>query len=118
MDINPSKCFSLNVSRKRKPLIMEYILTGATLETTDSSIYLGITIQNDFKWGEHINTITTKVNRTVGLLSRNVKKENRELKCKAFNTHVHPVLDYDCSVWHPHLQQDIDKVQGIQRIEA
>ena len=47
-------------TRKRKPLSTEYILKGATLENTDSSTYLGVTIQKDLKWGEHINKITTK----------------------------------------------------------
>ena len=115
MDFNPSKCFTMNVTRKRKPFANSYHLKGSTLENTNSSSYLGVTIRNDLKWNDHINKVTAKANRTLGLLRRNIKTNNTDLKTRAFNTLVRPSLDYCASVWDPHLQTDIDKIQAVQR---
>ena len=96
-------------------LITDYSLKGAVLENTENSTYLGVTIRKDLKWGDHVNRISSKANKTFGLLRRNIKTDNREVKTKAFNTLVRPVLDYASSVWDPPLQKDIDKVQAVQR---
>ena len=118
MDFNPSKCFAMNVTRKRKPLVVDYLLKNSVLTNTESSTYLGVTIRKDLKWDDHINRITSKANRTLGLVRRNIKTNNQEIKTTAFNTLVRPVLDYASSVWDPHLQKDIDKVQAVQRRAA
>ena len=118
MDFNPSKCFTMNITRKRKPIVVDYLLKSAILTNTDSCTYLGVTIRKDLKWDDHINRVTAKANRTLGLVRRNIKTNNQEIKTVAFNTLVRPVLDYASSVWDPHLQKDIAKVQAVQRRAA
>ena len=39
---------------------------------TDKSKYLGVTMQLDLKWDSHINSSTTKANKTLGFLRRNI----------------------------------------------
>ena len=45
----------MNITRKRNPLVTDYSLKGTTLENTESSTYLGVTIRKDLKWGDHVN---------------------------------------------------------------
>jgi hypothetical protein len=45
-------------------------LHGHQLEHADKANYLGVTIQSDLKWDSHINSITTKANKTLGFLPR------------------------------------------------
>ena len=97
------------VTRKKKPLIIDYMLKGTVMENTENSTYLGVTIRKDLKWSDHVKRVS------LGLLRRNIKTDNREVKTKAFNTMVRPVLDYASSVWDPPLQKDIDKIQDVQR---
>ena len=47
-------------------------LHGHQLEHADKAKYLGVTIQSDLKWNSHINNITTKANKTLGFLCRNI----------------------------------------------
>ena len=47
---------------------------------------------------------------TLGRIRRNITN-NHEIKIRAYNTLVCPVLDYASSIWDPHK----DKVQAIQR---
>jgi hypothetical protein len=46
----------------------------------DNSKYLGVAIINDLDWGLHINSITTKANKTLGFLHRNMKNCTRKVK--------------------------------------
>ena len=41
---------------------------GDQLEHTDKAKYLVVTTPSDLKWDSHINSITTKTNKTLGFL--------------------------------------------------
>jgi hypothetical protein len=43
------------------------------LQPVDNSKYLGVTVSNDLDCGPHINYITTKTNKTLAFLRRNMK---------------------------------------------
>jgi hypothetical protein len=45
-----------------------------------NSKYLSVTIVNDLDWGPNINNITTKANKTLGFLHRNMKNCTRKVK--------------------------------------
>ena len=77
MSFNPSKCSVVSISpgKKKKTTTPPcYNLHGQTLEVTDSSKYLGVTIKNDLTWSQHIDASTAKANRTVGFLKRNFSR--------------------------------------------
>ncbi len=43
-----------------------YVLNGTTLATVDHHPYLGVELQSNMKWDEHINNIVHKANRVLG----------------------------------------------------
>ena len=58
---------------------------GYTIEDVTATKYLGVNIQDNMKWGTHINTVTNKANKTLGFLRRNLKigkKKQRKLRTK------------------------------------
>jgi hypothetical protein len=116
MDFNPSKCCTLNITRRRnKKLLNRYILKGTILQNEESVNYLGVTIRDDLKWNSHINKIVGKANKSLGFIRRNVKTSNIKTKVSAFNTLVRPHVEYACAAWDPYNKCDIDRVQSIQR---
>ena len=72
LKFNPSKCKTMFISRRRlrrtepSPLF----LNGSLIEAVDCIKYLGISIASDLSWSQHIQSITSKVRRLVGLLFR------------------------------------------------
>ena len=66
----------------------------------------------------HINNNTKKANQTLGFLKRNIKVHNQDLKSTAYKTLVRPQLEYDPSVWSPHSDCDIYKIESAQRRAA
>ena len=69
--------------------------------TVSSAKYLGITIQQDMNWDNHINNVANKANRTLGFLRRNLKISSSAIKDRAYKAFVRSILEYASSVWDP-----------------
>ena len=67
------------------------------LQEVNSSKYLGVTISKDLRWDDHINTITAKVNKTLGFLRRNMRGCKSSARAAAYQGLVRPTLEYACS---------------------
>ena len=80
MDLIPSKCQVLHITRLKHPLNTQYSLHGQVLEATDTAKYLGVSIAKDLSWNDHISSTTAKTNRTLGFVKRNVRTNNEKLK--------------------------------------
>ena len=118
MSFHPDKCLVLRHSRSRTPIITPYILHGQTLDTTPSTKYLGATIQDDGEWKEHINQQATKGNKLLGFLRRNIKIDNKKAKEELYMMLIQQPLEYAASIWDPHHQTDINKLENVQRRAA
>ena len=115
MQFNPSKCQVLHITRKVKPLNTKYILHNVDLKSASAAKYLGVTIADDLSWSPHIDNTTKKANQTLGFLKRNIRVHNKDLKSVAYTTLVRPQLEYASTVWYPHHDKDINKVEAVQR---
>jgi hypothetical protein len=74
MAFHPDKCNVLYIHHTKYNTSIKYTCTlhGHQVEHADKAKYLGVTIQSDLKWNSHINNITTKANKTLGFLCRNI----------------------------------------------
>jgi hypothetical protein len=88
------------------------------LESVDKAKYLGVTISDDLKWESHINNICGKANKTLGFLRRNLNIGSTSVKERVYKSLVRPSLEYACSVWDPHLNSDINKIEMVQQRAA
>jgi hypothetical protein len=53
-------------------------------------------------WDTHINNITSKANKIIGFLRRNLPIQNTETKTLAYKFMVRSNLEYCASLWSPH----------------
>ncbi|KAK3096436.1 hypothetical protein FSP39_000095 [Pinctada imbricata] len=118
MAFNPEKCTVIHVTNRRKPRITKYQLHGHTLEREESSKYLGITISQDLKWNIHVNNVTSKANRSLGFIRRNLRGCRPSVKEAAYNAIVRPTLEYAASVWTQYTNQQITSIERVQRRAA
>ena len=94
MHFNPSKCQVLHITRARNPLQTQYFLYGQVLETGDHAKYLvGLEIGHDLNWTQHIQNVTTKANRNLGFIRRNIQTKHKDVCQAAFNTIVRPQVE-------------------------
>ena len=118
MSFNPEKCTVIHVTNKRKPLITKYQLHGHTLEREKTSKYLGVTISQDLRWNSHIDNVTTKANKSLGFIRRNMRGCKSSVKDVAYKAIVRPTLEYAATVWDPYTNQHINSIEMVQRRAA
>ena len=76
MRINTKKCKIMRITRKKSPLVGEYNIEGQPLESVDMYKDLGLFTTSNLSWNQHVDKITAKANRVLGL----VKRTCRDLK--------------------------------------
>ena len=72
LSLNTTKCKFMVITRLRKKSTPVPLLTlnNQPLERVSSYKYLGVTITEDLSWSTHVNDITKKARKHVGLLYR------------------------------------------------
>ena len=118
MEFHPEKCKVLTITRKSKPIVHNYTLHGNTLEHVETAKYPEITMTKDFRWNIQIENITSKANQTLGFLRRNVQINRPRINTAAYQTLMRPLLEYAPTMWDPHTQANIRKIEMVQRRAA
>ena len=70
MRINAKKCKIMRITKKKSPLVREYNVEGQPLESVNVYKDLGLFTASDISWNQHVDKITTKANRVLGLVKR------------------------------------------------
>ena len=118
MHFNPSKCHVMHISRAHNPIQTQYVLHGQVLEAVDHAKYLGLEISHDLKWNHHVQNVTTKANRTLGYIRRNIRTKHKGIRQTATQTLVRPQLEYASPVWSPHTDTNVNLIETVQRRAA
>ena len=115
MRFNAQKCYILS---SRSKSIHMYSHNGVFLKQVPQHPYLGVIISDDLKSGKHIAHISWKAGATVGFLCRNLWNCPKECRRMAYIALVRSRLEYTGTVWDPYYQQDIVKLERVQRQAA
>ena len=118
MGFNVAKCHILTVSRKREPVQATYTLHQQPLERVRAAKYLGVELTTDLNWGEHIQAICTKGNRTSAFVTRNLKGCPTSVQTYCYKALARPTLEYSSPVWDPHQKNHYESLEMVQRRAA
>ena len=118
MEFNPGKCQVIRVTRARMPIPTQYTLHGQTFEIVPSARYLGVDIASDLSWKPYIARITNSANKSLGFLRRNLKAKSPKHREIAYKAIVCPQLEYAAPIWDPRIQEDIQRIEMVQRRAA
>jgi len=117
MAFNISKCalvFFGTFPPGIKQDMLNYTLCAQVLQKVDSFKYLGVLIQSNLKWDEHINKKVSEATRTLGLIRRSLFDAPKHVKLIAYQTLCRPKLEYAVEVWDPFLRKHIDLLESVQ----
>ena len=118
MSFNAKKCFTMRLTHAKKQKVFNYKLGESILQETKSHSYLGVTLTSDLSWNDHINQTSSKSNRTLGFVMRNLHQCPQDIKVSAYKTLVRPLVEYSSSVWEPYTKNLINKLESVQRRAA
>jgi len=112
MEFNPDKCEVLRITLNTKRIITgTYLIHCKVLNLVPSAKYLGITIDSELTFNEHVDNICKKPTLHVPLSLGIQKKCPIQVKAMAYKTFVCPQLEYASSSWSPHTKRNIDTIE-------
>ena len=118
VDFNPSKTFSMLISRKRDPVNHPPLfVNNIPLKCTSMHKHLGLTFSDTCDWTKHITNITDAAWTRLDLLRTLKFKINRHALEKIYSAFIKPVLEYSDSVWDNATTDSKKQLEAI-RIEA
>ena len=85
MELNPSKCQVVHITRSRRPVNTTYSMHGQVLGYVDSARHFGVDITSDLSFTQHINRTTANASKGLGYLKRNILTKNPAIR-KALST--------------------------------
>ena len=91
------------------------MLKGTPIKQYSESRYLGILLQSDLTFSNHIRASITKAMKVLGLIKRSLYAASKKNRLLAYTTLCRPILEYGSSLWDPHsksLVYDIGMVQN------
>ena len=98
----------LNVAKSKFMLFFKYpkvvptlklLINGNPIEQVTNFNFLGITIDQNITWSDHITKISIKVARVIGILSKLKHIFPRNISRTIYNSLIHPHLIYGLYLW-------------------
>ena len=77
--------------------------------------HLGVILQSDGKWREHIHQITRKASKRLDILRSFRHTMDRKSLEKLYISYVRPILEYSSSVWANCTMGERDTLEKVQR---
>lgn len=116
MTINTKKCYHITFTRKKQPITSTYKIESEELQKVKVVKDLGVWLDSELNFIEHIDKIVSKSAQMLGFLKRNSKQFRfTDTRILLFNTLVRSNLEYACSVWNPTYAVHSQRIEQIQR---
>ena len=113
MSFLPEKFQIFHINRSWEKLVRQYYL-----QEVNHTKFLGVLLASDATLEAHINTVTNKASRTLGLLRQTLEISAKSVKEQAYESFVRPVFKYTFSIWDPHNIKDIKSLKATQKRAA
>ncbi|RUS72071.1 hypothetical protein EGW08_020166 [Elysia chlorotica] len=114
---NAEKCKVMHIGKNEDP--NEYTMRSKgeciTLESVSTEKDLGVNIDSDLKFSQHVSIQVNKANRLLALLRRGFTVLDRESLPTLYKSIIRPHLEYGNVVWHPRFKGDEEQLENVQR---
>lgn len=115
--LNLDKCFIISFTRGREVINFSYNFEGRQIQRVTSIRDLGVTLDSQLTFLQHIDTICKRAYKQLGMILRIGKPFRRPCTYKIlYNSFVRSILEFASVVWTPHYQIHIDRIERIQNI--
>jgi hypothetical protein len=115
MELNDTK-FMLLQHGKNDNLKQPYrINENVVLEQSQYAKDLGILVDSELKFSQHIATCTTSASQVAGWALRVFDSRSKEVLLVLYKALIRPKLEYGCMVFNPQQIGEISKLESVQR---
>jgi hypothetical protein len=114
MELNPHKSTCLTISKSPNSITNVYNVGNIIIPSNSDVKCLGVHITDDLKWNHHVDMITNKAFRVLGMLRRSLTGTRRSALRTAYLTLVRPIILFASPSWHPVTQANLKKLENVQ----
>ena len=112
MPFNESKCHVIAFGSQL--FLPPYLLGREILRWANSTKYLGVIMQSDLKFEQHISKKSDQASRVLGSIKHTLHDAPRHGRLLAYTSLCRPILEYADSVWDPSQAKTIHSIEMIQ----
>lgn len=115
MPFNINKCHAMAFDTGNNNITPAYKLGTTDIPWTTNTRYLGVTLQHDLKFDQHVSKKTDKASKILGAIKHTLHGTPSKCRLLAYVSLCRPVLEYADTLWDPTSRQTIDQIENIQR---
>lgn len=116
MELNYNKCKVITFHRKKNPIVNNYRIDNVQLVRVSHVNDLGIKLDFMLRLNLHIEDILTKCFRLCGFIKRQTRDfTNINSIILLYNSLIRSSLEYCCTIWSPHYETYINRLEAVQR---
>ena len=118
MSPNPLKCEVMYICPPKRPIVFPQLtLNDCDLPIVHNFKLLGVHINSDLNWDDHVKYIASKTNKLIFILYRARQFSfNQNVMFTLYSWFIRTSLEYAGPVWHPGLTQaHHDQLERIQK---
>lgn len=105
----------MRYTRKKDPIVFDYVIEGSVVSTVGDITDLGVTFSADGRFHEHVIKTRNKALRILGFVNRNFNAfKLPSTYVTLFNSLVRPLLEYGSPVWSPYTGIDALLLESVQ----
>ena len=118
LPFNSTKCKIMTLGHNQVTSNYTMAYTDSTVTDIAKSVLekdLGILINNELSFTEHINMVTKKGNGIMAVIIRSFICIDYKCFNLLYKSLVRPHLDYDVTAWFPYKLKDVEAVEKVQK---
>ena len=115
---------SLNVSKTKVMVFRknyltsnssEFLLDNVKINLVTSTKFLGVEVNSDLSWSDHINSVSNKIARAIGVIARIRHKLTRRSLILLYDTLIASLLSYCNIIWASTYRTPLLKIYSLQK---
>ena len=118
LKFHPDKCHVMRMGRNRPDFqytMPTYENTTHILDVTNSEKDLGVYIDSELNFRDHVAKTVSKANKILGIIRRTFRYLDRTTLVLLYKTLVRPILEYGYPAWAPLNVREKDELEAVQR---
>ena len=99
LNIDKTNFVIFHLPQKKVAFKMKGIVNSIEIKQVTSIRYLGIHIDGNLNWKEHVQYVSTKIKRNIGMLSKISNYVTPKVLTQLYNSLIYPYLTYGIIIW-------------------
>jgi hypothetical protein len=91
-------------------------MNGIAIEKIQNINDLGLNVNNNLNWDNHINLTLKKANQRLGYVKRTIGYRcSKDVKLLCYTTLIRPIIEYGSIIWSGVTKKQLIKIESLQR---